>query len=68
MHTITATHHVPHRSRKVLNPLEWITAAVATHRQRLLLNELDDHMLDDIGIDPATARKEAKRPFWDLPH
>jgi len=68
MHTITATHHIPHRARKAFKPLEWIATAVATHRQRLLLSELDAHMLDDIGIDRAIARKEAERPFWDLPH
>jgi uncharacterized protein YjiS (DUF1127 family) len=33
-------------------------------RQRRNLASLDDRMLKDIGIDRATARKEADKPFW----
>ncbi|GKY87278.1 DUF1127 domain-containing protein [Sinisalibacter aestuarii] len=68
MHTMTATHHIRHRNaRRWLSPLTWIKTAVKTHRQRLRLEDLDAHMLEDIGIDRATARREARRPFWDLP-
>lgn len=67
MHTMTATSHMTHHGRKTTNPLRWIVSAITTHRQRLLLEELDDHMLEDIGIDRATAHREARRPFWDLP-
>jgi uncharacterized protein YjiS (DUF1127 family) len=30
-----------------------------------VLGALDDRMLRDIGIDRATAHREAGRPFWD---
>lgn len=33
-------------------------------RSRRQLAELDDRMLADIGVDRATARSEADRPFW----
>ena len=36
------------------------------HRQRSrkALAALDDHMLDDIGVTYAQARKESRRQFW----
>ena len=63
MATITryGTHH-----RSGLHPFGWITRAVATHRQRLHLEDLDDHMLADIGLERTDASREAARPFWDL--
>jgi hypothetical protein len=36
-------------------------------RQRLHLRELDDRMLDDIGVTRSQAEAEADRPFWDVP-
>ena len=41
----------------------WLRVA----RERRRLAELDEHALRDIGIDPASAAREAARPFWDLP-
>ena len=67
MNTMTATSHVSARSRRSLSPLRWIVTALATHRQRLHLEDLDAHLLDDIGIDQVIARREADRPFWDMP-
>jgi uncharacterized protein YjiS (DUF1127 family) len=67
MFTMTATSHVPHQPRRGMHPLRWITDAFATHRQRLHLEDLDAHLLEDIGIDRYTARSEAQRSFWDLP-
>jgi len=32
--------------------------------QRRRLMELDDRMLRDIGVDPATAYQEYIKPFW----
>jgi uncharacterized protein YjiS (DUF1127 family) len=32
---------------------------------RRALGALDDRMLHDVGIDRATAHREAGRPFWD---
>lgn len=38
---------------------------VAAERRRLA--SLDAERLADLGITPAEARREASRPFWDLP-
>lgn len=32
--------------------------------QRRALGRLDEHLLRDIGIDRATAKHEAAKPFW----
>ncbi len=37
---------------------------VARERRRLL--HLDPHMLQDIGLSPEEAYREATRPFWDI--
>lgn len=67
MHTITATGHMPRHTRSSKSLLAWAMHMMATRRQRLHLEELDDHLLEDIGIDAATAHREAHRPLWDLP-
>ena len=33
-------------------------------RQRRQLAALPPELLDDIGVDPVSARREAARPFW----
>ncbi len=33
-------------------------------RQRAVLAELDQHLLDDIGVTRAQARSESLKPFW----
>ena len=67
MQTMTATGHMPRRTSPSKRPLAWAIRAFATRRQRLHLEDLDDHLLEDIGIDAATAHREAHRPFWDMP-
>ncbi|ETX14745.1 hypothetical protein OCH239_20490 [Roseivivax halodurans JCM 10272] len=42
-------------------------AYTAMRRQRTALGDLDDHALRDIGLSRAEARREARRPFWDVP-
>lgn len=37
------------------------------HRQRIALSQLDPHMLEDIGVTEAQARREAARRPWDAP-
>ncbi|WP_327792387.1 DUF1127 domain-containing protein [Harenicola maris] len=37
------------------------------YQTRQTLKALDLHSLEDIGISPAEARKEAQRPLWDAP-
>ena len=41
--------------------------AMALRRSRAQLASLEPHLLDDIGIDQATAEAEAARPVWDAP-
>jgi uncharacterized protein YjiS (DUF1127 family) len=33
-------------------------------RTRRALAQLDGHLLDDIGVDPRAAHREARRMFW----
>lgn len=39
---------------------------VEAHRSRKALALLDRHLLKDVGLESATARSEAQRPFWSL--
>jgi uncharacterized protein YjiS (DUF1127 family) len=39
----------------------------ALWRSRRRLVDLDDHLLEDIGLDRDTARAEAKRSPWSAP-
>ncbi|MGP3698764.1 DUF1127 domain-containing protein [Rhodobacter sp. NSM] len=41
--------------------------AVAAHRQRRALAQLDPHLLSDVGLTADEARAEAARPLWDVP-
>jgi len=54
--------------RKPKNSL-WreLTNRFALARQRRSLRDLDDHLLDDIGITRAQAQSEAKKPIWQAP-
>ena len=36
-------------------------------RQRDTLLDLDDHILRDVGLTRDMARREGRRPFWDVP-
>jgi uncharacterized protein YjiS (DUF1127 family) len=40
--------------------LTWIEHS----RQRHALAVLERHLLDDIGVTPEAARREAEKPFW----
>lgn len=44
----------------------WLAQAFGARQQRMRLEELDDHLLRDIGVEPNEAHREAVRPFWDL--
>ncbi len=41
-----------------------VTTWDTRHRTRNSLKHLDNHLLEDIGVTPAQAYKEATRPFW----
>ena len=45
----------------------WLQAAVAIRRSRNDLRSLDAHLLEDVGVSASEAKKEAKRPVWDVP-
>ena len=49
------------------NPVAWVVAMFGTWRQRHALEQLDDHLLDDIGITKREAFDEVHRPIWDVP-
>jgi uncharacterized protein YjiS (DUF1127 family) len=53
----------PHRSILAL-----IRLALAVRRERKALVELDQHLLNDLGLDRQTAISEARRKLWDVPH
>jgi uncharacterized protein YjiS (DUF1127 family) len=40
--------------------VRWIRDSAARRR----LGELDDHILRDMGFDPAAAQREAQNAFW----
>ena len=41
-----------------------LVLAIQRRRQRLALSRLDRRLLDDIGLTPAQASEEARKPFW----
>lgn len=41
-------------------------AALRRRRTRLILAEMSDHMLKDIGLTRCDAVREADKPFWRL--
>ncbi len=55
--------HVARRAR----PLIHLLRVMAMERSRRRLGDLDDHLLRDVGITPAEARREAERPTWNAP-
>ncbi|KAF0102753.1 MAG: hypothetical protein FD144_2483 [Rhodospirillaceae bacterium] len=48
----------------VVAGIEKIMTRAELARSRHQLSQLDERMLRDIGIDRATARFEATKPFW----
>ncbi|GGB03646.1 DUF1127 domain-containing protein [Allosediminivita pacifica] len=54
-----------HRPRPGLSAL--LRRWHSLHRQRTALSQLDPHLLEDIGVTEAEARREAARAPWDAP-
>jgi len=52
---------------KRLGVLKWVGAAFTAQRSRIDLRNLDEHMLDDIGVTRDQANIEADRPIWNVP-
>ena len=67
MHATIANHSHTSHARREFHPLQWLVQAFAIRHQRMRLDQLDDHLLRDIGVDRRTAYWEAHRPFWDRP-
>jgi uncharacterized protein YjiS (DUF1127 family) len=44
--------------------IEAISGMFNRRRQRQALLELDDHLLDDIGLTREQAEQEARKPLW----
>ena len=44
-----------------------LTTGLALRKHRRALLTLDPHLLRDIGLSETEARREAERPFWDVP-
>lgn len=47
------------------SPLATLARWRRVRRERLQLLELNDYMLNDIGLTREEAGREAARPFWD---
>jgi len=45
--------------------MRWFGNAMMKRRTRMHLSELSNDLLNDVGIEPAQARREIKRFFWD---
>lgn len=60
--------HLPNGRTTVLAPVTQFGRLVrqwaGLRRSRLALSRLDDHLIRDIGLDPALCEDEALRPFW----
>ena len=50
-----------------LHPLERLVSLLSLGRSRRRLGELEDHLLRDIGLTAAEARKESEKPIWNAP-
>jgi uncharacterized protein YjiS (DUF1127 family) len=60
-HTTAKRFELPSVLRKLI---ETMAVWIVRRRQRQALAELDDHLLDDVGLSREQAYREAARPFW----
>ncbi|RWQ40450.1 MAG: DUF1127 domain-containing protein [Mesorhizobium sp.] len=51
--------------RVVRSLFKWIDTMVDRRRSRLILLEMTDDQLKDIGVSRCDAHREGLRPFWD---
>ena len=42
----------------------WLVRSIERSRQRAQLSDLDERLLEDIGVTRADAEREASKPFW----
>lgn len=55
--------NAPRGTRRNFGILRWLEL----RRERKALADLDDYLLDDIGVTRNEALREARKPFWDAP-
>lgn len=65
MTTCNAPAHTTATQRPSIGAI--LAQIIATHSQRRALGKLDRDALNDLGLTYAEAKREAKRPFWDIP-
>jgi len=53
-----------HNTSSNIQPLDLLEIWKINYTTRRSLRKLDDTLLHDIGLDRATALKEANKPFW----
>ena len=51
MYATSANHSHSQMVGHEFHPVKWVLNALATRHQRMRLDELDDHLLRDIGIE-----------------
>jgi uncharacterized protein YjiS (DUF1127 family) len=59
--------HAPHRGSLAMRALRAFVRMTHLSAQRRALSHLDLYLLNDIGVSPEEARREAARPVWDAP-
>lgn len=64
--TIHCTSHCTSPRRRPGLLAAW-SRMLEIRRQQRRLTELNDHLLDDIGLTREQADAEAKAPVWDVP-
>lgn len=61
----------PHAAATARAPLRaalrWLVGAWQTRRQRRQLAALELSRLDDLGLSPREALREARKPIWNVP-
>ncbi len=65
--SVLSTEHGFFGTRHRLAPLALFAGLLGVKNQRAQLRGLDPARLDDIGISPAQAQRESRRPVWDAP-
>ncbi|MDA5093385.1 DUF1127 domain-containing protein [Aliiroseovarius sp. KMU-50] len=53
--------------KRAFSPFAWISYAFQIQRERKALAEMNDVRLNDIGVTPAQAHQESRKPIWDVP-
>ncbi len=63
----TSRTYAPSRPRAGRGLFTAFFSLLSLQRSRYDLANLDQHLLNDIGLTESEAKSEAKRPVWDVP-